>query len=281
MRSGNWLSVGMLLTLGAGVAAGGPWALLEGESYTSMTATVTRYDQLELYNGQRVSAQNLRFFGVSVAADYGLTDDVSLSLALPYEVARGDSAAASPRVAALGDLRFAARRQVWNEADHRFALAGGVGLKIPLSNYRTEVLSAPGDGQIDLEWRVLAGQTLGSAARPVYWEAEVGYRLRFGSPGDELLFYAEIGKQLAERWHGRVFLDRVDQRSGFGLQEPGWVPGDFPSIKEDLDLLGVGVSYALRDDLTVDAFYARLVRVENSALGWHFGVSLVSHRMPF
>ncbi len=259
-------------------ALAGPWGLQQGESYTGVHVNMTKHEEVVAFDGTHMPVGDFRFLNFSLSSEYGLTDDWTLSLQVPYEINRGDDPAMARRVSALGDLRLGAKRQIWKEPDHAIALSGSIGLKIPGSDYPTDVLTAPGDGQSDVEFRLLAGKILGSDSRPAYWDAETGYRFRGGSTGDEFFLYLEGGKQISSVWQGRLFFEHTDQLSGFGIGEPGWTPGDFPAVQEDIDRLGVGASYRLKHDVLLDLFYARIVHVENSAPGWHAGVSLVFHR---
>ena len=281
MRNVRWHWIAIIAGLVSPEAAAGPWALLKGESYTAVSVGLTRYSQIVMYDGQRIPAGRLRFVNYSIATEFGLTDEWTVSLKVPYEVARGDNRTMAAREAGLGDLQIGARRQLWDEYERGVALAAGISFRTPMSDYRTDVLSAPGDGQTDVELRLLVGKTVGSLDHPAYWDVETGYRFRRGAPGDEFFLYIERGQQLAERWRGRVFIDHIDQLSGFGLGQPEWTPRNFPSVEEDLDSIGVGLTYSLDHERLLDVFYGRLVHVDNSAIGWHAGVSMVLHHTGF
>lgn len=281
MRNARWHWIAIIVGLLSPPAMAGPWALWKGESYTSVSVGLTRYNEIVMHDRSRNSAGRLRFLSYSIATEFGLTDDWTVSLKVPYEVARGDNRTLAAREAGLGDLHIGARRQLWDEYERGVALAAGISFRTPMSDYRTDVLSAPGDGQTDVELRLLVGKTVGSLDHPAYWDVETGYRFRRGAPGDEFFLYIEGGQQLAERWRGRLFIDHIDQLSGFGLGQPGWTPRDFPSVEEDTDSIGAGLTYSLSDDRMLDVFYARLVHVNNTAIGWHAGVSMVLHHTGF
>lgn len=264
----------------AATAFAAPWSLWRGEGYLSMGAAFTHHEEVVLYNGRHMRVGDFEFLSYGLALQYGLTDRLAATVSAPYEVNDGESAMA-PEVRGVGDIRLGVRGTLFEERRGRPALAASLGLKLPGSDYRTDVLTAPGDGQRDIETRLLCGKGFALAGRPGTWEIEAGYRFRAGSPGDEIVLYGALSQEIARPLTARLFLDITDQRSGFGIGEPGWTEGDFPAVEEDIARVGLGTAIRLPKDTMLDIYYASIVRAEGSAPGWHLGMSVVLHRLGF
>lgn len=272
-RACAWPTGLALLLAAASQATASPWTQWRNEYQLTVRYTHTHHDELVLYDRSRKQT-DLDYDNVALNAVYPFTDRWSVSLDAPYEQAEGQDSAMAPKVSGWGDLRAAVRAQILGELEWPLAAAMELGIKVPGEDYRTDVLTAPGDGQIDTEARLSVGQTFSLPPGEAYWSLEPAYRWRAESPGDEFVLDTSVGQRVCRWAQVYLFYQRVDQLSGYGLEAPDWPMGDFPSIEEDIDRVGGGLMLGPVRGLDINLFYADIVHVNNSALGWSAGVSV-------
>jgi len=195
----------------------GAWTLPEGEVWGKLTyfQQQTREWYLatpEFAGGQPYPAgarRPYRFGGryssraVFLEASYGIADWLEAGVQFPYfdQQLEDDTRLEPPAEAGFGDLRFSLRWRVLREP-LVFTLKGA--LKAPTGDFRNEDGLIPvGEGQWDLDLMAQVGRSFWPL--PLYGNLDLGYRVRLENarvaqdPGDEWLFEAEVGGQLADR----------------------------------------------------------------------------------
>lgn len=138
------------------------------------------------------------------------------------------------------DAYVGAKWRFWTSAtdghSEGFSLLLAPSVKLPLTDYEENDVTAIGDGQVDLRGRIVAHYQHESG---VYAALETGYDRRNGAPSDEIPLNLSIGATYGpftlSPFYSRVFSDGGPDIGG----------GSFPSVQEELERVGV-------------SFYARL-----------------------
>jgi hypothetical protein len=176
----------------------------------------------------------------------GITDDVDLTANVPYVIARADSV--FPREADFQDLTVRGKWRVWGTSGggNEFSLLPSPGIKIPLSNYEDNAVTAIGDGQTDYQFRAILHYHHDSGA---FASVDTGYDVRAGRPRDEFPLHVTVGMTF-----GPVtiapFYTHVDSLGGPDIGDPGFT---FPEVEEDYDRVGVGAYVRFADSLGLTA----------------------------
>lgn len=138
------------------------------------------------------------------------------------------------------DAYVGAKWRFWTDAEEGrndgFSLLFAPSVKLPLTDYEDDDVTAIGDGQVDLRGRVIAHYQHESG---VFAALETGYDRRNGAPSDEIPVNVSVGATYGpftlSPFYSRVFSDGGPDIGG----------GSFPSVQEEFERVGV-------------SFYARL-----------------------
>lgn len=142
------------------------------------------------------SGQNLSFYG-----EYGFTKNGAIYGTVLYQdLEQVDSAGVATSSSGFGDVELGYRYQ-WQAAP--FVLSTAIVAKLPYLYDDSDALPR-GNGQEDLEFRVLIGKSLDEYG---YFGAEFGYRLRFEAPSDEYRYLLEYGYSVTDNFYLRTKLD--------------------------------------------------------------------------
>jgi hypothetical protein len=255
----------LVLVLAPGNAVAGPWTVAEGEVVASLTHIRTEFDHF--FNRNREQRQLLgpvRHRDTVLTLTYGFVDDwEAVGQFSRYESEKlfpGDEAAQS----GSGDTRLAVKHLTRGGA---FDLATQAGIKWA-GSYDADVIYAPGDGQTDIELRMLGGKFWDRA----FVDIEVAYRFRTGAPADEYEVLVDTGYAISSWLHGRLFSRMVDARTGVGS-------ADVPSVvlkQTEEDAVSVGGSLAVQPlaGLAVTLQYTTVVAGRNTPVRSDIGVGV-------
>ena len=198
-----------------------------GESYDRFWVGETKVSEPAL---GEVSTQT-----ISLWAAYGLTEDLTLQLTLPWVDSEGDG----PAGLAASDLQDLAilglyRLTAWGDTA-RSQLVGGIGFRTPASSYEADLPVSVGDGTTDVLFRLSYLLQAGS----VYVSQQVGYDLRGGTAPDGFPLLTEIGYT-----YGRAtingFFSKLIADGGTDIGDPGFT---FPSNREEYERIGAKLYY--------------------------------------
>jgi hypothetical protein len=168
------------------------------------------------------------------------------------------------RQSGLGDTRLTLKHLI-----HRGAIdvATQAGIKWP-GPYDADVIYAPGDGQTDVELRILGGKFWDRA----FVDLEIAYRLRTGPVSDEYEILLDAGWAITSMLHGRVFSRLVDAQSGVGsTDDPAVV---LRLTEEDTVSLGSSVSLSPLSGLVLTLQYTTAIAGRNTPLRSDIGVGV-------
>ncbi|MEK7288172.1 MAG: hypothetical protein AAB091_06405 [Elusimicrobiota bacterium] len=243
-------------TVRAGQWIAQPWETgeerLRWRIFGSYLSSQSRFDAL----GDRVALENngrYSNFGLNAFLEYALNPRWSIAGLAPLQWSRLSDDLSRERWVNVGDTYGWVRRSI--EGNARWSAGALAGIKIP-GNYRPG--AATGDRQTDMEAQGFLGHGLG---RGSFASLGSGYRVRFGSPSDEIFFNAQFGWNPGNGW---LLVPAAAGALGVG----GGVPKDFLNA-------GVTIFRSLRGPWRLLGSYNRVIAGKNtvSAGVWALGVS--------
>jgi len=226
-----------------GTAAAQETGFLRGQGHVDANPyyNIDNYDRFWLGN-DRIKNKDAGFGDIDrisygIYAAVGVTDDIDLAFNLPYVIAKAEdvSQSALPREADLQDLTIRGKWKVWatDFGGGEFSVLPSPGIKIPLTDYENNAVTAIGDGQTDYQFRVVLHYHHESGA---FLSVDTGYDLRAGLPRDEFPLYVTLGMTF-----GPVtiapFYQLVNSLGGPDIGDPGF---RFPAVEEDYQRVGIG-----------------------------------------
>ncbi|MFT5366537.1 MAG: hypothetical protein ACI8V2_001484 [Candidatus Latescibacterota bacterium] len=270
----------VFLSIGSLPAPGfaGAWTQAKGSGYVGISSVWTHFAKVRLFDGSEKDVGEVNFYSHSVNFEHGLLDHLSLQASFPFDYATRTGNAA---IKGMGDGRIGFKFRIFDQDDALpLTLSIGAEIKVPFSDYQTRALHAIGDGQKDLELRLMAGRFVPLGAITHYVSLEGGTRLRANGPGNEVLAYFEIGSFWTNRFSTRFFVDHVNSQSGVGLESPefhtlriaqGGPP--FPYVQEDFTKFGAGFSFGLTSRVDVAVFGSQTIGERNTSIDSHVGAA--------
>lgn len=187
----------------------------------------------------------------SLYGAYGLTDDIDLVLNAAYVEASSDGAAGFSDEGDLQDLVLGAKWRAWQAGagPGRLSFFLTPAVKLPMTDYEDNAVTAIGDGQVDLRFRGVFHYQVGA-----YWASlETGYDRRNGAPDDEIPVHLTLGGNV-----GPVtimpFYSLVTSRGGIDIDE---VPalGGFPATEEEYERFGLRAFARINETFGLTAGY--------------------------
>ena len=275
-------SILVLTILADKTAWTGPWTQPKGRLYVNYSVISTNRKKIKAFDGTSMYVGKIRTLSHTTLVKYGVLEDFDIHVEIPYELSslEGDPAAT---IRNFGDGRFGFQYRLLREnRDAPLSLALGFEYKRPLSSYRVDKLSSPGEQQEDYEYRFLLGRFFDIFEKQSYFSIEGGYRTRTSAPPDEVFGYGELGMRFVPKVAGRVFVYGVDALGGIGLvNDPQFVEIEtregappFPFVGENYVKVGLGLTVYPTDSVDVGVFYSIPTYRSNTSLDRHIGISI-------
>jgi hypothetical protein len=180
----------------------------------------------------------------SLYAAYGLTDDLDVAGNASYVIAKS-SESMFDRNADFQDLvlhaKWRALRERAGPGEASFLLAPGV--KLPLSNYENDDVTALGDRQTDYRGRVIGHYQFDNS---LFVSVESGYDRRSSRPADEIPLHVTVGYTFFERVTIAPFYSRIYSRGGPDIGE-----ASFPRTREEYERIGLSVYLRLTESIGI------------------------------
>ena len=243
-------------------ALAGAW-VQEKDHGLSIT-TIRRYESDEFWDQdrRRHSSPRYRKLEMNQWAEYGVVEDFTMGVnaSIPYIEAEGQGSNFG-----LGDVEGLGRYRIWKNDNS--VLSTQLLVKIP-DAYEHDKLPLLGQGQYDLEWRLLygrAGILSGGKNGEWYGNVEGAFRKRFGPPADEIRVEWTVGWKTPNRkWE-----INLKQENILGLRNNSSTTASDPYRKQsadyDLHKLTVSAIYS------IDPSVALQVGVTQDVLGRNTG----------
>jgi len=141
---------------------------------------------------------------LSYYGEWGLGNNWGLFTSVLYQdISQTNSAGDTSENDGLGDLDIGVKYQ-WQAEP--FVLSTQLLAKLPYLYDEDDALPL-GNGQEDLEAKVLIGKSLGALG---YFGIELGYRFRTDDPSDEIRYLIEYGVSFSDNFYFRTKLDGIE-----------------------------------------------------------------------
>jgi len=289
------LTLLLAVALGASVevahAQGDAQAWVPGKGHGTFALAVgtqTSEGQL-LDDGTNVSVGEVTSKALYLAIDYGLTDRLAVTLAIPF-IEKKYEGPAPHRPTFLLDPRYHdmpflddgdyhgswqdfSLRLRYNLKPEPFLITPYVALNTPSNDYAFFAHSAVGTQQTRLQFGIDFGKVFEAPLQNLYLQGGYSYTFveeEFDVNVDFSTVKLEVGYLLSPQW--TVKLVATGQKSHGGLE----FPSEFSSFRDekwlhhdqiqrsDYVLVGVGLSYQVNDDWGLFGYYGETVWGENS-----------------
>lgn len=187
----KWMTSFLLFALFPSLAQAGAWVRQRGETYSKLSVSHFSSDEIYEHSGNRkINGPEFTDNSLFLYAEHGITNDWTTIASVEFKSLQYESTGTvktTHNESGPGDLWLFAKRGLMKDP---FVLSAQFGVKIPLG-YDEKNFPPLGEGQIDLETRLLIGKSF--YPFPAYGSAEVGYRKRNGDFSDVIPFLAEAG----------------------------------------------------------------------------------------
>jgi protein XagA len=201
MRWGNtagWAT--FMVTLAAfNNAYAGAWTAEKGGSYNKLSVNYYRSDSAF---GPQPGFEEFEDINITYYGEYGIRNDLTVFGSIPFRRIENTSFGQTAVNGGIGDVEVGLRYRL---VEKPFVASAQVIFKAPYLYNRNNALPL-GNGQEDIELRLLGGKSLG---RFGYVGAEVGYRFRFEAPSDEFRYLIEYGVDVNKAIYLRSKLDAI------------------------------------------------------------------------
>lgn len=261
---------------GLPAAGQGETGFVRGQGNADIAATYTfdTYDRFWV-GTDKVSMDGVGTIdraGYTLYAAYGLTDDIDLILNGAYIETSSDGAAGAPDESDLQDLvlgskiRLLRKETSWGEMS--FLVLPGV--KLPMTDYENNALTAIGDGNVDWLAHVIGHVQTHSG---LFASLETGYDFRVGDPPDVWPIHLTAGGTIANRVTISPFLSYVDSLWGTDIGPPG--TNVFPTNEEDYTRTGVSAFVRINSSVGITGNWRTTLDGRNTGDVEGFSLGLV------
>ncbi len=261
----RWLPTALLGLLMLPLAAlAGAWTPKAGSSYHKFA--INSFSSESFFDTPAPGFRRFTDRNFTYYLEYGISDRLAFYGALPLKRLANDSGQVA-RSSGVGDIDVGLR---YNFLSGPTVVSGSLLFKAPYAYSRGDAVPL-GNGQEDVEARILLGRSLGSAG---YFGLEAGLRKRFGAPADEFRYLLEYGFDAAPTLYLRAKLDGI---AGLGNSSPQVTLAGNPTLNLEFDLakLEATAGYRLDKSRAVEFTVTRDLYGSNTLRGTTYSLALV------
>ncbi|HEX6884701.1 MAG TPA: transporter [Planctomycetota bacterium] len=203
-------------------------------------------------------------------AAYGLTNDIDLVLNASYVEAETDGTVPFDDEDDLQDLYLGAKWRAWSTGigTGMFSALLAPSVKIPMTDYEDNDVTAIGDGQVDLRFRGILHYQVSA----FFGSLESGYDVRNGAPEDEVPLNITVGGTIADRVTLMPFYSLVRSEGGPDIGDPGF---RFRAVEEEYDRIGISVYARIAQGFGLSAMWRTTTDGMNTGEAETISVGLV------
>lgn len=262
--------IALLLALPAALWAGA-WSQQPGSYYAKVSGLF--YHSEDVFNdmGKRapmgMDDEQFRAAQTFLYLEYGLREQLTLVATTSAGRLVGEDQFVESTTWGIGDVELGLKYQL---LDKPLVVSPQIVLKIP-SGYNVDFDPAMGTGKFDAEARLLLSRSL--FPLPVYFSAEMGYRIRGGIYSDQVPYVLEVGATPHKRLFAKAFLSGTNTRSSVDSADIG-VVGLAQVSEGDFLKSGAQLAIGITQSLWVDVLFERIVDGENVGAGTTWGIGL-------
>ncbi|MGS2722875.1 hypothetical protein ACVBEJ_03960 [Porticoccus sp. GXU_MW_L64] len=189
------------LIAGSQMAQAGAWVGEKGSGYHKLA--YNSFDADDFF-GDNDGFENFQNDSISYYFETGLGNKLALFGSLSFQDLEQTISGQETSSSGLSDLELGLRYSLVDSS--AYVLSAAFTFKAPYLYDEDDALPR-GNGQEDYEGRLLFGKSLN---RYGYFGAELGYRLRSGTPSDEIRYLLEYGFNITENVYFRTKLDGTE-----------------------------------------------------------------------
>lgn len=250
----------------ASVAHAGAWPAEEGGSYQKLSINIFNSD--ERFGEELEGFEEFDDFTLEYYAEYGVTKDATIIVRVPYRDLENRTAGITTSNSGIGDVDVGLK---YNLSDGPFVVSVQGLVKAPI--FYSEDASLPlGNGQFDLEGRLLVGKSLNKLG---YFGVEVGYRYRAEEPVDEFRYLVEYGFNLNDSLYARAKLDGILAIGSANVADTANPLNPSLPLEFDLGRLETTAGYKFTDKFAFEFTAAQNLYGDNTLRGTTFQFALV------
>lgn len=190
----------VFLTFSYSVAHAGAWTLEQGSGYNKVAVNVFSAD--DTFGTGQAGFEEFNDITVNYYAEYGVTDRLTFIGQVPLRRSRNEAVDSRTDNAGVGDIDLGFKYRL---VDASWVVSAAALYKAPFLYDEDDDLPL-GNGQSDLEFRLLLGKSLHPYG---YIGIEAAYRFRAESPSDERRYLFEYGFDLTKNVYLRAKLDII------------------------------------------------------------------------
>ncbi|MEM7245165.1 MAG: transporter [Acidobacteriota bacterium] len=208
----------------------------------------------------------------SVMVKHGLTDDLDLTVQLPYISSRADGDASLGDLPAqsesgLQDLSVQLKWRAAQSRDGRFSFLLNGGLTTPASDYVENALLSNGNGATALDLHVVFHH---QAESGLFNVVQAGYSARTAGVPDAIFIGTKIG-WVGDRFYFGASLDREQSTSGPDIGDPGFT---FPATRVESTRLAVSTHWSFTPVFGASVGIGRYLDGRNLPLTTYYSLGL-------
>lgn len=242
------IASGIVLALSqACLAEGSPWLAEPGTTALSISQVQQSSDGKYKNEKLEKTGPELELDTTWLTLNHGLTDDLAIDFKVGYANSRHiggdtDSGLADTNVGISYRL---VDEFIRDDSLPSTVLRAGV---IIAGDYEEGNVQSAGDGADGFELSVISGKLINSY---VALSGELGYRVRNSDVPDELFY--KLGAYIlpAQGWTLSVAYSNTDARDGLDIGGVGFTGSNFNELEEDSELVDLGISYSLNNQVSV------------------------------
>ncbi len=244
------LAIALYNSTAATPSLAGAWTLPQGDGQVIVTLSHSAADERFSAIGEEGRATDFEKTELRAFMEYGLKDWLTLH-AQPEWRHKSTGSAFGETVRGLGRLDFGARVRVWRN-DVAVISVQGVA-RMPGTNDRLAPANG-GDTDWELDGRLLYGKGYTVLGRHAFTDMQLGYRVRFGDPADEVRLDMTAGINVTPKILALV--------QSFNSMSVGQATGGFLSTRENK--ISASIVYRIDDDWSVQAGLQGTVSGQNT-----------------
>lgn len=258
------------------IANGSPWLPIPGTGQVSLGWVYQAGDEFYVADQKATLPDKIKQDTFSLNGLYGLTDELAIDATLNYARSRFSPPAGFPvphaDESSIGDSTIGIRWRVVDEFEGgnkpTVTLRAGAIIK---GNYDIGKIDAIGDGASGVEVSALIGKFITPS---LALSGELGYRYRDKDVPADLFGSIDLNYGINSLLSASIGYTKVQSRGSLDLSSPGFTPSRFPELREDRDLVRVGLGINVAPRTSVSLNYGKVIDGRNTTKADVFGISL-------
>lgn len=242
---------------------GGAWTRQKNEVYSSISYSQFISNEIFTPKGnKKIPGPDFTDNSLNYYLEYGHSKTLTGILLISYKDIKSTQGDSVQKETGISDIWVNIKKRVY---DGPVIVSAQVGMKLPVG-YDEKNIPPLGEGQIDTDYRMLAGKSL--YPFPLYLSGEIGYRKRNGDWSDEVIYVMETGGNISQRILVKVTYEKTDNRTN---DTASTAPlGTTMAFDKEHEKISSSIIIQIHDNYHVDVGYSTLISGSNESTGETF-----------